>query len=542
MKSNFNVLIIIVLCAFAFIVNNTAISTDIMESRNIVTAREMVYDGNWLVPTMNGELRLEKPVLPTWIAAVSELISPDNLALQRAMAGIAATLLVVFFYLLVVKFTSNREFGIIATLILCTSYSLILMGRTATWDIYCHAFMMVAIYFLYVAVTKVSTDYLSFVVAGFFMGLSALSKGPTSFYALLLPFIICMIIFRRGTMRKKWLALVMMLIIVAVLSSAWYIYLYSMHYSETQVVLNKESSAWISYHTKPWWYYYKFFLETGVWALLLITALIFPYWKKKSILPRKEYLFPLLWMAISLVLLSVVPEKKNRYLLPILMPASFLMGYVFVSWKSIFTLGISTKTDRIIYRVNTLLISIILMLIPFGLYFILYRSNKISLFFLITVSLAIVIIALYLLNNALKYRPYRFLYGVVTIFVFAECAILPYMGAMVGYVDNNGIGAIRSMPQMNNIPLYYNIESEEPRIEIIYDAYRKIRPLNFKDSVSVYSALPCAVLCHGELDDELPFKNGLSVELVGHFDNNRWAPDNENYNKMFIYNVYLLSK
>lgn len=59
-----------------------------MEARNMVTAREMVHDGNWLVPTMNGDLRLEKPPLPTWLTAVAEMISPDNLALQRAMAGL----------------------------------------------------------------------------------------------------------------------------------------------------------------------------------------------------------------------------------------------------------------------------------------------------------------------------------------------------------------------------------------------------------------------------------------------------------------------
>ena len=63
-----------------------------MEARNMVTAREMVHDGNWLVPTMNGDLRLEKPPLPTWLTAVAEMISPDNLALQRAMAGFCSHL------------------------------------------------------------------------------------------------------------------------------------------------------------------------------------------------------------------------------------------------------------------------------------------------------------------------------------------------------------------------------------------------------------------------------------------------------------------
>ena len=41
-------------CLFAFFVNNEIIVPDIMEARNIVTAREMVYEGHWVVPTMNG--------------------------------------------------------------------------------------------------------------------------------------------------------------------------------------------------------------------------------------------------------------------------------------------------------------------------------------------------------------------------------------------------------------------------------------------------------------------------------------------------------
>ena len=85
-------------CLTTFFVDNSVLVPDIMESGNIVTAREMVYDGNWIAPTMNGELRLEKPPLPTWLTAVVEMIAPDNLGWQRGVAGLAALLLVFYFY------------------------------------------------------------------------------------------------------------------------------------------------------------------------------------------------------------------------------------------------------------------------------------------------------------------------------------------------------------------------------------------------------------------------------------------------------------
>ena len=92
-KKGFHFLFIGIICFFTFFIHNPVIYPDIMESRNLVTAREMVEYNNWLVPTMNGDLRLEKPPLPTWVAAGMEFLSPDNILLQRAAAGIIACLL-----------------------------------------------------------------------------------------------------------------------------------------------------------------------------------------------------------------------------------------------------------------------------------------------------------------------------------------------------------------------------------------------------------------------------------------------------------------
>ena len=91
------VLLLALLCFVAFFVNNGFLRPDIMETRNLETAREMVEGGNWLVPRMNGEYRLEKPPLPTWIAAAAQAVAPDNLEVQRTMSGLAGCMLVVFF-------------------------------------------------------------------------------------------------------------------------------------------------------------------------------------------------------------------------------------------------------------------------------------------------------------------------------------------------------------------------------------------------------------------------------------------------------------
>ncbi|MDO9039741.1 MAG: glycosyltransferase, partial [Lutibacter sp.] len=50
----------------------------IMEARNFITAREMVQDNNWILTTMNGEARYQKPPLPTWLTAISGIIFGIN--------------------------------------------------------------------------------------------------------------------------------------------------------------------------------------------------------------------------------------------------------------------------------------------------------------------------------------------------------------------------------------------------------------------------------------------------------------------------------
>jgi len=135
-------------------------------------------------------------------------LQSDSVSAQRMMSGLAATMMVIFFYLLWADYTRDRKLAFVSSLVFLTCYSVILMGRTATWDIYCHAFTMGGIYFLHKGIfhTKnidneniASADdsyndsvkhlYSSLLFAGIFFGLSFLSKGPTSYYGLLLPFI-----------------------------------------------------------------------------------------------------------------------------------------------------------------------------------------------------------------------------------------------------------------------------------------------------------------------------------------------------------------
>lgn len=308
-------LFLVVLIIATFFVSNAALPTDIMEARNLVTAQEIAHEGNWLVPTMNGELRLEKPPLPTWVAAAICMVAPDSLSAQRAAAGVMGIVWTLFLYLFARHLSQSRTYGFATILVFLTCYHIVLMGRTATWDIYCHAFMMGAIYFLCRGLSGHSAhQYRYFPIAGLLMGLSFLSKGPVSFYALLLPAVVAYAIFYPCSLRHKWGGFILMILIALAVGSWWYIYLLLFEQNAVEAVIHKESGAWTGHNVRPWYYYWRFFTETGIWAVLMLAALFVPYWRK-HIERNKLYTFSITFTLLVLVLLSLMPEKKIRYLL-----------------------------------------------------------------------------------------------------------------------------------------------------------------------------------------------------------------------------------
>lgn len=543
MRTNrrFHLSLLAVVCFFTFFIHNEVVYPDIMESRNLVTAREMVEYDNWLVPTMNGTLRLEKPPLPTWVAGAIEWASPDNIVLQRAAAGLMATLSVFFMYFLGMRMTRKPLYGLIAALVLCTSFNIILMGRTATWDIYCHSFMLGAICFFYRAFESEGAHWRDFLLAGTFMGLSFLGKGPVSFYALLLPFLLCYFPVYRPSLKGKAFPLSVMVLVCLAISLWWPAYLYLYHRDMAMFVAAKESAAWLERNVRPWYYYWKFFLESGVWSLFLITALLWPYWKKR-ITFRKEYLLAVSWVFAMLVLLSFLPEKKTRYLLPILIPAAMAVAHVIFYWhEKLMKNEWLPKSDRLLFRVNTLSIASIVCCLAVGayVYCFMFRGEGMGIMMFLLVASLFLADACFLFRSAWKIKPLHFLGGVVFLFLSVEIFLMPSVAAFFNNPDMNSIRAVRKMEALREVPFYYP-EDEELRIELVYEAGRRILPWNF--SSDTLPALPMVLVSARSADEVLSDSLNSRVDrtFIGEFDDNHRQAGTRWHSGLFVRNVTLL--
>lgn len=549
MTERLRIWIMAAVVAITFFVNNRTLQPDIMESRNLVTAREMVETGEWLVPTMNGELRLEKPPLPTWVSAVVESVSPDDIAAQRAVASLFGVMLVVFFYLLCRDVF--RVDPVIAVILLCSCYQFMLMARTVSWDIYTHAFMLGGIYFLVMAVNGRGRQWWRFCLAGLFAGLSVMSKGPVSLFALFLPFLLAWGIFGRPSMRGKWLPVGVMVLVTIVVGCWWYAYIQVFHADEWQAVMAKETGSWLNRNVRPWHYYWKFFLEAGVWALLLVTSIIMVL--RRGFRGDRSRLVPVIWMLFCLVLLSCMPEKKTRYLLPLLIPAAVVMAQAVGIWCASFssrgsadiTLGHSSgmHAPRWPFRLNAWLLAAVCAGIPVGAYIMVYSKGLMGLPVWIGVTVLSLCAAWLLVRAAIRLLPQSMV--IVTGCYYALLVLLafPVVGKLINGTTMQTITAAVNAPGVKEYPIYAPA-GEELRIEMVYQARRNIRPVAVDSAEALRGRLPMILMTHEYAGERLPasFVNEVDTVSLGEFDCNRRPKGTRRHSPLFIYRLTLLKE
>jgi 4-amino-4-deoxy-L-arabinose transferase-like glycosyltransferase len=527
-----NYCFVIVMAVIAFFVYNTATPTDIMEVRNLVTAHEMATEGHIIVPTMNGELRLEKPPLPTWVAGAIDYVWPGSLSAQRVAAGVMGCVWTLFLYLFALRLSRRRDYALMTTVVFLSCYQIVLMGRSATWDIYCHALMMGGIYFMYCGLTIDRRErWKWFSLAGVMMGLSFMSKGPVSFYALLLPWLIASVADPRVSTRGKCDALVLMVLITVVIGGWWYANLYIFHQDAMAAVAAKETGAWAHRNTRPFWYYWRFFTETGVWTVVTFSALFVFYWKR-NIKDARSYLFAVTWMVLALVLLSLMPEKKIRYLLPMMAPCALCVASIMDHCRVS-----KDKWSRIVYLVNGYVVAIIPIALPIVLYlFKMYSLTK----FLVVLPL-FVAIDVWLLLSVRRIRPTQFVMAVGCVFMLTEVTVLGEIGRMFGNPQRHGIEAVRTMPALEKVP-FFSPKGEELRIEMVYEAGRKIRPLDLTSADSVKRHLPLVVVSQKGVAHYMSPAVMAEVDtvVIDHYDDNRHPRRDRHYSTLFLNQVTLL--
>ena len=471
-------IILIMLC-----INIDVLDISIMEARNFITAREMIDDGNWLLTTMNGEPRYQKPPLPTWLTAISGLLfGIKNVLALRFPAILMVIVTGIASYLLSNKLLKNTSQSLINALITITSFYVIGIIIEAPWDIFTHSFMLVAILHLFQLFEKQKQYWKHTLIAGLFFGLSILSKGPISFYALLLPFLIAYgITYKYKNFRPKYFSLFSFLIIALLIGGWWYLYVRVSDPETFLEIANKETSNWGSYNVRPFYYYWSFFTQSGMWTIPAFIGLLYPYMKSR-VSNLKAYRFSFYWTIFAVILLSIIPEKKSRYLMPVLIPLAintgFYIEYLFRRFKDL-----KDKRETIPVYFNFGLIAIIGIGFPLiGFYIGSFLSGVVLFWFIVASALLFSIGVLILINLKRKHIKNVF-YLCIAFMVSAFATVLP-LSKTQGQSDYSPISNLKAEAKEEGI----NIDSfNTVSPEMIWQFGDKIPSIKINDSTYNFS-------------------------------------------------------
>ncbi len=522
---------LIALIVISFFANSGVIEVNLMESRNLTTAREMLQKGNWLEPTMNGELRFEKPPLPTWLAATSMAVfGQDNRFFLRMPAGIAAALLIFFLFKLVKELTDDKKIPFWAAGTAATSFYVFFMARDICWDIFCHSFMLGAIWQLHRGLHNRLSNNLNFIYSAILMVLSFLSKGPVSFFALLLPYLIASLIaYGPAPFKQKLKPLSSMVIIVIVFSSIWPLYIYFIHPDYSVYVAQKESAAWISRNTKPFYHYWSFTAQSGIWIILATAALVFPY-AAKRVNRFGNYRFMATWVWASVILLSLFPEKKERYLLPVLLPLAILTAYYLHYLIASFANNNHTRSDTIILRINSWISGLAALILPIAVFWMI-RKNGFSPGVIITAVSFIGFwgIAYYLLKSGVKKNPESLWRG-MTALVALTCLLVFYQIPQIVQKNPNfrPYYELRQKPELEQVPFFGNFSWDGKHLEMVWASGREIKQWDPIANPALPVNAPLVLISKAPADSILSpeILHNYTIENIGLFDANlqkRWG-------------------
>jgi len=527
--------VLLMLCA-----NIDTIDVTIMEARNFITAREMVTDGNWLLTTLNGEPRYQKPPLPTWLAAISALIFGMKNLLALRFPGIIMIIVTgIYSYVLSNTLLRNSAHSLINALITVTSFYVVGIIIEAPWDIFTHGFMLIAIFHLFHLFEKPKLYWQHTILAGIFIGVSFMCKGPVSFYVLLLPFLIGYgIVYKYRNFRAKIFSVFSILILVSIVGGWWYLYIRFEDPESFLTIASKETGNWSNYNTRPFYYYWSFFTQSGIWAIPAFISLLYPYLKSR-VSNLKAYKLSLLWTIIAVVLLSLIPEKKPRYLMPVLIPLAINIGF-YIEYLIRTFKDLDKRKETFPVYFNFGLIAIIGIAFPFlGFKFGSQLTETLLIWFILASALLFpigVLIIIHLKRKNIKnvfYLCVAFaIGGFITVLPLSKIQVQP------GF---KSVSDLKEESEKENLKVY-SLGYVSP--ELIWHFGDKIPQIKVNDSTYHFpEADKFGVLARNSNPTEfLSLKEKYTILHRDTYDLNRPNPDKKGYKDRLVNYYYVLTK
>lgn len=287
-----------------------------------VTSREMLENNDWIMPTFNGELRLQKTPLSYWLVAILSKVTGEvdefTTRLPSAVFGILSVAAMLYF---VNQWLSFRIAALSAA-VWATSLGYIRYSHNARPEMVLTFFILLCFLTFYSAVSttnrKRQVAYMLVFWTSF--GLANLAKGPAPLPLVLVPLFFYVAIFRQWKQIPKLLPVIGIIVFLAIVLP-WPLAIASR--------LNWNLSVWkrefvdrffgtYASGDKPFYYYlpkmFQFMLPWAAFVPLALAAPFYRVWEKRQ--PVMQFLW--LWFVVGLGFLTITSGKRQHYIIPMI--------------------------------------------------------------------------------------------------------------------------------------------------------------------------------------------------------------------------------
>jgi 4-amino-4-deoxy-L-arabinose transferase-like glycosyltransferase len=295
------------------------------EARRAIPAANIIKDGDWLLPKLNGELYITKPPLLYWLSAtLSHIFGMVNEWTARLPSALSAfaTAILVFVY-------TRRHYGAWAALfalqIVIANAGFSMLGRQAGIEMLlsflCFSSLICAFKYTY---EEVGRKWL--LLSYFLLGLAVLTKGPIALLFVTLPLLICALYQRKPRLWQVLRDPIGWLIFLTVGSSWYFAVTWKMGYDIWQTIVQKDMVTKIYGNTGEPIYNYILWIAADffpVFFLMLISPIAtLRRWKQHEVTTSL-----LIGLLVPFLIYTAFSDKHAKYLLPVYPIFAILLGY-----------------------------------------------------------------------------------------------------------------------------------------------------------------------------------------------------------------------
>lgn len=295
-----------------------------------IAAREMLKSGDWVIPTLNGQLRINKTPLCYWlVASLAKITGKVDEFTARFPNAIFAFLSAAAILYFVNQWLSFR-IAVVSTGVWVTSLSYIRYSHSARPEMALTFFVMLCLLSFYSAFTTKSRkrQVIYMLVFWISFSLANLAKGPAPLAYVLIP------IFFYVAISRQWKVLIRLLpvagpIIFLVIVLPWPLAIANRVNWDITIwkreFFDRLYGDYEPGHFPIYYYLVMMFKYITPWVAFLPMALsahFFRVWGKAQPLMR----FLWLWFVADMVFLTVDVCKRQHYILPLMPAMAILIG------------------------------------------------------------------------------------------------------------------------------------------------------------------------------------------------------------------------